>query len=305
MTKMNSTLLIHCVVMAYRFQMIAELPSNENLVSHIVLIIVNIIICISTVLTNSLTIITFLKCSKLRKAISFVFVLALSISDFGVGIGGSSLYILMLLGMVTSLHNSCILFFLFRCLMTLVMTFSLLILTGMNCERYLSIFHPIFHRTKVTTQIIWKYVLFSCICTIVFSILSFLQPIPIILAVFLAISIFVYIAIFASRLFQRVHNQDNTQREKAICKPRKRFAQEIRLAKSCFIIVFCCILCYSPAVVVRIAETKENLNRIDFRIYRFWSITLMLFNSSLNSCIFFWKNRALRREAKKVFLRGK
>ena len=311
----NATILKDCEVLGFSFQIHAELPSSKYEVNQIILIIVNSIILISTLLTNTLTIITFWKSSQLRKKVSFLFILAQSIADLSIGVIASILAISVLVdGFATP--YSCTLRFVAVRIMIALMPFTLLTLNGLNLERYFGIVHPILHRTKLTTKLFWKYMLFSFICTVVSFGWSLVQPIqwiryssPVTCIAFIVLSIFIYCKIFSAGVSRRVHGENvpaqQATGEQSANTTRKRFAQEIKLAKSCFLVVFCFLLVYLPLAIVCILATAGNLNTFDFFLYRSWTGTLFLANPSINSYIFFWRNRLLRSEAVKVLRRRK
>ena len=314
-TTKSTTLVRDCEVLGFSFQIQAQLPSRKYKVSQIMLIIVNSVIMISTLITNSLIIITFWKSSQLRKKVSFLFIAAQSIADLVFGFIASRLFISALLDGMAPPYN-CTLRFVTMQIISALMPFTLFTLTGLNLERYFGIVHPILHRTKSTTKLFWKYMLFSCTCTVISFSLSLVQTIqwnrysyPVTMLAFLAVSIYVYCKIFVAGLSRRVHGETSAQNTQQVVgdsrsTTAKRFAQELKLAKSCFIVVIFFLFTILPVAIVRILATNGNLNSFDFITWRNWTGTLFLTNSSLNSYIFFWRNRLLRIEAAKV-LKGK
>ena len=156
-----------------------------------------------------------------------------------------------------------------------------------------------------------KHVFFSC----VWATLSLIETLtlgrystPTTCGLFVISSIYIYAKIFAARLSRPsilAGAQAEDSRSTTENLERKRFAQQMKLAKSCFIVVICCVICYLPITLLGILNKLSGaLTDFDFRIYRLWSIWLMLLNSTLNSYIFFWRNGLFRTEAAKV-LKGK
>ena len=79
-------------------------------------------------------------------------------------------------------------------------------------------------------------------------------------------------------------------------KSEQEFLKKIKLAKSCMIVVICSFISFLlPAVFQPLA-----LNFFHEVVIDGWFTVLVLLNSSLNSLIFFWRNKTLRNEAKKV-----
>ena len=82
------------------------------------------------------------------------------------------------------------------------------------------------------------------------------------------------------------------------CQRRKKhanFVKEIKLAKSCFMIVICYVLCSTP-VIVFIGILGKSLSDRNLIIANVWCVNLYLLNSSLDSVIFFWRSRELRKQ---------
>jgi pheromone shutdown protein TraB len=80
---------------------------------------------------------------------------------------------------------------------------------------------------------------------------------------------------------------------------KKRFLQEIKQAKSCFLVVMCYfILCFLPVTLALTVVIRGN----QFQVQTFyaWTTTLSMLNCSANSLIFFWTKTMLRREAVKM-----
>ena len=316
-TSKNATILKDCEVLGFSFQIQSQLSLSKYKVSHVILVIINSIFLVSTLVTNSLTIITFWKSSQLRKKVSFLFVLVQSIVDLTFGVIASSLALSGLLDGFQPPYNCTLRFVAIRTMIALV-PFTLLTLTGLNLERYFGIVHPISHRTKLTTKLFWKYILFSFVCTVISFGLSIIRPInwirystPLSFIAFLIGSIFIYCKIFSAGAFRRVNGENvpansqqaNGEPPSSTNTARKRFEQDIKLAKSCLLVVICFICACLPVAIIRILSTTGNLNTFDFIFYRSWTGTLFLANPTLNSYIFFWRNRLLRSEAVKVLRR--
>ena len=70
-----------------------------------------------------------------------------------------------------------------------------------------------------------------------------------------------------------------------------------RLAKSCYLSVVCFLVCFLGGIAMSL---PFNLSRFSWQVFRSWTATLIILNSSINSLIFFWNSSLLRNEAKKV-----
>lgn len=75
---------------------------------------------------------------------------------------------------------------------------------------------------------------------------------------------------------------------------RKGLLQEIKHAKSCFLVVLSFAVCLLPAVVDQLFVDLENPY---YPAMVTWRITMLNLNSSVNSLVFFWSKKVLRNEA--------
>ena len=176
----------------------------------------------------------------------------------------------------------------------------MLVLAGMNFERYLSVVHPTFHRNNVTKSSLKKYLVFVTFWSLFSLVLPFIQPqafeiyMNVTIILFLTTAVYIYIMIYFNATVRR------RQILRDSINQNKRFSHDIKLAKSCFILVACSILTYLPVPIVMNFADKEHLTGANLVAWRTWSNTLVLLNSSLNSLVFFWRNPLLRNEAKNV-----
>ena len=77
----------------------------------------------------------------------------------------------------------------------------------------------------------------------------------------------------------------------------KEFLMKFKLAKSCLVVVLCSFVTYFlPAILQPLP-----LGDFDKLVLNGWCVVLLLSNSTLNSLIFFWKNKILRKEGKKFW----
>ena len=82
---------------------------------------------------------------------------------------------------------------------------------------------------------------------------------------------------------------------------KRRFLKELKLARSCFLVVCTFGLCFLPVILMSsplaiVLQNEEFLGRLVWM----WTIPAGVLNPSLNSIIFFWSKHMLRIEAKKV-----
>ena len=287
-------------------RMVAGFPSNVYYINYIVGVIFNIFLAISTIFLNSVTILAYRRSAFLRSKKAYFLIMLLSVNDLLVGLFGNGSFVLLLLTIIIG-YRKCeiyaVLIFTSFCLPAM----SVMTLFGLNIERYLSILHPIYHRTKVTKSKLLKmivgfwllmitarsfYIVFGKIMKIVLSVVL----------VFIAFStLYIYASIYVTTR-RRVPDMQTTEVRGAWVRASIRRTnqiyeiQNIRMTKSCGIVVGLTFLCNVPYAVANSLPTSDILSLLGL-----WSTTSGLGASSFNSLVFFWNNPVLRKEARKLF----
>jgi hypothetical protein len=78
---------------------------------------------------------------------------------------------------------------------------------------------------------------------------------------------------------------------------KQEILSNFKLAKSCLLVVICSFISFiSPPILAQI-----QFDKFDATVIASWCATMVLLNSTLDSLIFFWKNKMLRKEAIKTF----
>ena len=226
-------------------------------------------------------------------------ILVQSCIDLGVGAIGSSLFTLSLLDEIRGTGN-CELRFARGHATVFLTIISMTTLSAMNMERYFGVVHPFFHRDKVTRNRLLVYVILLSSLVVIFFCLSFalngmLRYLGVVV-VFLYLSsmsfayTIIYLASIASS--RRVHAEPSQEERKK----KRQFLKDVKLAKTCFLIVACSLLCLLPTGI----SARMSFSGFDRLFVVTWAKTFALLNPSLNSAIFFWKNPMLRSEARKT-----
>ena len=184
---------------------------------------------------------------------------------------------------------------------------SLFTLVIMSMERYVAICHPFYHRTKVTKALLMKCLAFLWIqggFGILILPLWFQMIIRyIILPEFFLCTTLLFF--FYTKIFHIANRQASMwvrQNGKPLQDKRCR-SRNTKLAISCLFVVLSFMLCYFPLVMIKIIEVFQLTTNISAEcgiILTEWSFAFMLFNSSLNSIVFFWRIKLLRDEAFKL-----
>ena len=83
--------------------------------------------------------------------------------------------------------------------------------------------------------------------------------------------------------------------------PEKRTTIDLKSISTCLLVVACLVLLSIPAVVYIVYNlSTENRQVSDARLSHIWVTTILTMNCTLNSLIFFWKNKVLRTEGIKI-----
>ncbi len=261
---------------------------------------------IPIVLLNGISILAILKCSKLQQKISGFLVLILSTVDFAVGFISLPLSTYIRASEIMELPNNCLVNFLSETIVHTMFGLSLAVVCVLTLERYTSIIHPVAHRTRITK----RSILISILCIIMAMLLVSFLPLASLkfyrifgttmVMMTLAINTFAYIQIFliARKKIPAVSCITDSSTQQTKFHARKiQLIQELKLAKSCALVVLTSLLCFLPAPVVYLYYKDDT---VDKRIAYSWSITVAALNSCLNSVIFLWKRPLLREEALKL-----
>ena len=242
----------------------------------------------------------------LRSKKAYFLIMLLSVNDLLVGLFGNGSFVLLLVTIIIG-YRKCeiyaVLIFTSFCLAAM----SVMTLFGLNIECYLSILHPIYHRTKVTKSKLlkmivgfWLLMITARSFYIVFGkIMKILLSAVLVLIAFSTLYIYASIYVTTRR---RVPDMQTTEVRGAWVRASIRRTnqiyeiQNIRMTKSCGIVVGLTFLCNVPYAVANSLPTSDILSLLGL-----WSTTSVLGASSLNSLVFFWNNPVLRKEAKKLF----
>ncbi|XP_028395682.1 5-hydroxytryptamine receptor 4-like [Dendronephthya gigantea] len=294
----NTSLWQICRFHQREFKLPLGFPSKAYYINYVITCIVNVFLTISTVSLNTVTILAYWRSKQLRRKTTYFLIMLLSFVDLATGLLGNSCFVLLLVKILLHDPDCTIYVFLENISLSLAgMSFMTLLL--LNIERYLCIVHPFFHRNKVTklklfiiATALWSCAIASTLCRLFLNQIGRILTSVVILISFVSF-IFIYASIFrTSQTGRRVSERSNTEHKD------RNTAQDLRLAKSCAIVVGCTFLCVIPFAVTNSLAPFTFLTLS----LAYWSCTLGLSSSTLNSLIFFWRNPVLRTEAK-VLLR--
>lgn len=290
-TTANTTFTKTCYILNSRDELIVTFPSKKNLHAHIIAIIISVILYFSTAFLNGVTFRAIWRSRLLKEKVSNFNVMVKSVIDLAIGILLIPLFITVLASEIGG-NPSCLVFMISKKLGVLVYIYSVTAMCTMNFERYLAVLHPLIHRTKVTKR---KTILFGFafvyvnIFRVILTIVAFL---------FIASTVVVYTRILFSCLKNRVPpaNKMSVQPHSIVEKQKRRFQQDLEIAKTCFAVMVCCLICLLPGLFSNIIDRLKINDSFSAVLQRRWFALLFLSNSTMNPVIFFWRNKTLRTE---------
>ena len=297
------------------YPFVFKFPSSFAFAVHLTACILSGIIVLTTVSLNSLTVLTFWRTPRLRENASLYLVMILSLVDAGIG---TFCHPFITISLIHDLMNlqACWIYHVQSKSLRPTTVLSLSIVAAISVERYFGVVHPLIHRAKITKVKLSLLVLFIWSSCAIVSLpahfndnsLKILASISIVCLMLITACCYTKIAhtVIYSKIRRTIpinaHSSTDGQngaREKKNRKEILHFLIEIKMAKSCFLIVLCYLMCYSPIIVVS-AILRNKLSPLTQFYTRTWCLLFIMLNSSLNSIIFFWRNAHLRNETKNV-----
>ena len=173
-------------------------------------------------------------------------------------------------------------------------------------DRYICIVESLRYLTIVTETRAIQAIIISWAISVVLPVMRVTPSFPItvftvlqiiFLSSLLTVIIFCYFKIFC--ISQRHKRQIISQLQAVTQGPVQ---QEFQSAQTVFIVVGAVLFSYAPSIVIQVL-LNFNLVENHVKMFRPFSVTLFLFNSSVNPLIIFYRSRKLRRFLKKLLKR--
>ena len=266
----------------------------------LLLCIVSIFCTFAGIFFNSVVIISLWRCPQLRRKLCYFMIMVLSCVDL---IAVISIHLCQLTFSVLWLtENESLLkpFKKYMFVSKMFIAFSALSLLVMNIDRYLAMFHPLFHLTSVTKcrLLVLQAMLFLLPITLrVLVELHVLdEPVSplILLATILPALLFVNFKLYAiARKSRKVNALSSHVKLKTML--------EMKNISCCVLAAGCYVFFSLPILVSIIINLSGRSAKTDGVLLSWvWARTFVTMNSTFNCLIFFWKNKMLRMEGIKV-----
>ena len=269
-----------------------------NVSIHLIFLsVVNIIFAFSGVISNTLVIVSFWKSSQLRKKLCHFMIIVLSCFDLITVITNYPGMLLVLISWLMEDYDLSLKWVTYLYISAVFLAFSLLALLVLSIERYLGAYYPIFHRTSVTRRrLLTLLAILLILATVTFAmstgnlVISSILSDIILTALFLPPFIFVNFKLLV--IARKVH------RGRAVS-PEKGKRKNLKNISTALWVVGFLILFYIPwSFNIAFNLAGESLTTIRFSLIG--ALTCSTMNCTLNSLIFFWKNKVLRTEGIKI-----
>ena len=315
MNSTNSATFYYCNFNSDVIFIIGKFPSKAAYVFHFAACILSVIITLTTVVLNWLTLFTFWWTPKLQKNILLYLVMILSMVDGGTGILCYPLFTARVINELMETPN-CWFRILQLNLFKLSSILSLSLVSAISIERYFGVIHPLIHRTQVTKKkLLLLLVSIWSICTFSFVAAVFInKPLNFIIAtttlLLILVTMYAYTRIGFAVIQSKIRRegilnanvgQEETFNNNATKNRKEKLntLRQLKMSKSSFLIALCYLCCYMPTLFFAAGEANVSINSLRASAAP-WGVLFVMLNSSLNSVIFFWRNALLRKETMNV-----
>ena len=297
-----------CIAIFERpIKIVVGIPSDIYLISHILVIALNSFLIIPTILLNAVSVAAITKSTRLRSKPCYFLVLIQSLVDLFVGAVGIPVYIFFIVSQILGFRD-CTTSLVIQQFTFLPSGISIITLSAMAIERYIGVLHPYAYSTRVTKGRILVYELLGCLFIIAFIVVSL--PIPNVLSIFVVFLIITFVILntlvytriyFVVLKIARLNKAQDVNARTQNSNKRQTFLNEVKQAKSCFLVLLCFFICFLPLPLSTLILREKNFN---YMVSQVWCCTLIILNSSVNSIIFFWTKKELRIQALQVLRRS-
>lgn len=265
--------------------------------------ILNGIISAAATAGNLLIIVSILRSSTLHSTANFL-LLGLTLSDFGVGLVVEPLYITVLLTRYQRLTVNCTLVVIYNVSSSFLVVISMFTITAISIDRYLAIhFHLRYPQFVTLKKVVYLQITLwaaSALLTLTrmagFRIYLVVSMVLVIIC--LLLTCFAYSKIFI--VLRRHQAQIQTQMNSETTSKMKQLRNSVI---NTFYVVFVFLVCFLPyCCLTIIIIINSNTRSKSVMLLNLYATSIILFNSSLNPFIYWWRRREFRETVKQTFL---
>ena len=265
----------------------------------IFLCVVNVIFTFSGIVLNTLVIVSIFKSSQLRKKLCYFMIIVLSCFDLVAVITNPLALLIYLISWLREDYNFLPTLMVYLHFVKIFIEFSFYVLLVMSIERYLGAYYPIFHRTSVTRRRLLSLLATLLIVQTTMDMISrndLIIPRVFGMIIFMTavFPLLVYLNFKLFKISREVRRRKATSLE-------KRTTISLKSISTCLLVVACVVvLSIASSVFIVFDINAENKESTGVRLSSIWAATTYSMNGTINSLIFFWKNKVLRTEGIKI-----
>ena len=272
----------------------------------IFLCIINTLFTFSGIFLNSMVIVSFWTSSQLRKKTCYFMVLVLACYDLVMSSIGHPLLIVRTI--MWHRQESSTLFYrqLVPYIRIILNANSFIALLGMNLERYLALMFPFFHERSVTKIRILIAVLLTQLLFVLLIILGFVQQNETYTSILILISLALLLILMMLMNYKLLKIAKTIQRNSIVpaCASTNRVLKhQVKSTSTCVLAVGCLFLLSLPTFIFTGLSVTSLFRQFSENVYisfNLWESSLVATNATFNCLIFYWRNKTLRSEGKRV-----
>ena len=269
--------------------------------SYIVNCVLNAFFCYTAIILNSVTIYALRNTSSLPKPLKTM-LLSLAVSDLGAGLLAQPLYIALFgIALTQNIENNRTYNTTYIAFITMLNTFSPVSFTGvmaLTVDRFLAIHLHLRYQELVTHKRVVAVVISKWVFCALISFIRLWIPENISYAIYsiLFVSSLLTTTSLYFKIYAAVRRHANQIQAQQVAQngERENAARQRKFAVGTFFVYLVFLLCYLPNTCTFIAIIISGRSTT-IQIWRFYTLTLMFLNSSLNPLIYCWKMRHIRR----------
>lgn len=267
-------------------------------------VILNSIISAAATVGNLLIIVSILRSSTLHSTANFL-LLGLAVSDLGVGVVVEPLFINILLRRYKGLLVNCTLVVMHNVASSFFVVVSMFTVTAISIDRYLAIYFHLRYPEFITTKkvIYLQLTLWATSGVLALTRMAGFRMYLVIgmalIVICLSLTCFAYSKIFI--VLRRHQAQIQIQMSTETISKMKQLRNSVI---NTFYVVFAFLVCFLPYCCLTIIIIHNSGTRSkDVMLLNLYASSIILFNSSLNPFIYWWRRRELRETVKQTLLK--